>query len=129
MTPEQIESPTAPRKWSPRQIMAHLADCELAFSWRLRQTLAAPAGTPAELEPFDQDLWARHYSGYDAPAALELFRAARVWNLKLIGAIGQVDFSKAAHHPQRGDLTFWTLMETMAGHDLHHLVPLQKLVG
>ena len=30
----------APGKWSAAQIVAHLADCELVFGFRLRQTLA-----------------------------------------------------------------------------------------
>jgi uncharacterized damage-inducible protein DinB len=63
LTPEQVEAPIAAGKWSPREIVAHLADCELAFSFRLRQTLAAMDGHAAELQPFDQDLWAQHYSG------------------------------------------------------------------
>jgi len=34
-----FEAP-APGKWSPGEIVAHLADCELVFGFRLRQTLA-----------------------------------------------------------------------------------------
>ncbi len=40
LTPEQIAAPIAPGKWSPCQIVTHLADCELVDSVRLRQTLA-----------------------------------------------------------------------------------------
>lgn len=127
LAPEQIEAPIAPGKWSPREIVAHLADCELAHSFRLRQTLAAPTGSPAFLQPFDQDAWAQRYAEYDAPAALELFRTTRGWNLKLIGALSQADLERPAHHPERGDLTVQTLLETMAGHDLNHLVQLQRL--
>ena len=128
MTPEQVEAPIAPGKWSPRLIVAHLADCELAFSWRLRQVLAAPAAEPAQLEPFDQDAWAQHYSGYDLPAALELFRAARGWNVKLIGTLSEADLERKSHHPERGEQTFYNILETMAGHDLNHVVQLQELV-
>ena len=52
MTPDQIENPIAPGKWSPREIVSHLADCELVFSFRLRQTLAE---TNPVIQPFDQD--------------------------------------------------------------------------
>ncbi len=127
LTPEQVEAPIAAGKWSPREIVAHLADCELAFSFRLRQTLAAMDGHAAELQPFDQDLWAQHYSGYDLPSGLELFRAARGWNVKLVGTLSQADFGAKAHHPERGEITFLTILETMAGHDLHHLAQVAKL--
>jgi hypothetical protein len=125
----QITSPIAPGKWSPREIVAHLADCELAFSFRLRQILAAPASEPAFLQPFDQDAWARHYSAYELPAALELFKANRLWNLKLVGTLRQADLDRPAHHPERGDLTFHTVLEMMAGHDLNHLAQIQRLTA
>jgi hypothetical protein len=125
MTPQQIENPIAPGKWSPREIVSHLADCELVFSFRLRQTLAE---TNPVIQPFDQDAWATRYEGYDMPSALELFRAARSWNLKLIGGLSKADFERAMTHPERGTMTFENVVETMGGHDLNHLVPLQALV-
>ena len=127
LTPEQIDTPIARGKWSPREIVAHLADCEIAFSFRLRQVLAAPASEPAFLQPFDQDAWARHYGAYDLSSALELFRATRLWNLKLVGTLSQAELDRRAHHPERGGLTFQNILETMAGHDLNHLAQLQRL--
>lgn len=121
LSAERIAAPVAAGKWSPREIVAHLADCELVFSFRLRQILAAPASEPAFLQPFDQDAWARQYAAYELSEALELFRANRVWNLKLVGTLSQADLDRPGHHPERGDLTFETVIETMAGHDLNHL--------
>gem|GEM_PF-444072 len=125
LTPEQIEAPIAPGKWSPRQIVAHLADCEMVFSFRLRQTLAEPDHI---VQPFDQDKWSQRYAVYPLPEALELYRAARAWNLKLIGGLHSADFARPVTHPERGTMTFMTILETMAGHDLNHLVQLQKLI-
>jgi hypothetical protein len=127
LAPERIAAPIAPGKWSPREIVAHLADCELVHSFRIRQILAAPADEPACLQPFDQDVWAKHYSGYELAAALEVFRAARLWNLKLVGTLRQADLERRGYHPERGDLTLQIQLETMAGHDLNHLVQLQQL--
>ena len=126
MTSEQIETPIAPGKWSPRLIVVHLADCELAFSWRLRQTLAEPNHVT---QSFDQDVWATNYASYDLPAALELFRAARGWNLKLIGGLREADFQREMTHPERGTMTFLGILETMAGHDLNHLAQLQAFTS
>jgi len=123
LTPEQIQAPVAPGKWSPCQIVAHLADCEVVFSFRLRQTLAMNSPT---IQPFDQDAWAQQYAVYDMPSALEMFRAARGWNVKLIGGLGEKDFQREMTHPERGTMTFQTVVETMAGHDLNHLAQLQK---
>ena len=32
-------------------------------------------------------------------------------------------------HPERGTMTFQTVVETMAGHDLNHLAQLRRLEG
>ena len=129
LTPEQIEAPWAPGKWSPREIVAHLADCELAFSFRFRQTLAAAAHAPAAVQPFDQDAWAGRYAAYTLPEALELFRAARLWNLKLIGSLSAADLEREAMHPERGAMTFQLQTELVAGHDLNHLKQLESVAG
>ena len=128
LSPEQIEAAWAPGKWSTRQICAHLADCELAFSFRLRQTLAAKPGEVAVLQPFDQEAWSQRYDGYDLPAALELFCAARAWNLRLVSSLSPEDFARDAMHPERGSTPFQMQLETMAGHDLNHLAQVEAVV-
>ena len=129
LTPEQIEAPWAPGKWSPREIVAHLADCELVFSFRFRQTLAATPHAPATVQPFDQEAWAARYAAYALPEALELFRAARAWNLKLIGSLSAADFEREAMHPERGSMSFRFQTELVAGHDLNHLQQLHTVVS
>src|SRR5580658_105290 len=64
--PERLEIPPAPGKWSVRDILSHLADGEIAFGFRLRQTLAEDHHL---IQPFDQDLWAKGYSSCDARLA------------------------------------------------------------
>jgi uncharacterized damage-inducible protein DinB len=125
LSPEQMEPARAPGKWSVREIVAHLADCETVFCFRLRQTLAEDAPV---VQPFDQDRWARTYAAYDLPSALELFRAARAWNLKLIGSLSEAEMAREMTHPERGTMTFRNVVETMAGHDLNHLAQVQDCV-
>lgn len=123
--PEAIDRNPAPEKWSIRQILCHLADCEMVFGVRMRQALAEPYHV---IQPFDQDAWARRYSSeLTAGAALELFRSARNWNLALLKTVNAEDFSKPVTHPERGQMTFRTLLETMAGHDLNHLAQLERI--
>jgi hypothetical protein len=111
-------------KWSAREIVAHLADCELVFGFRLRQTLAEDNPT---LQPFDQDKWAAQYGGYEFDSALRMFSAARNWNLLLLDGVSQAERSRPANHPERGDVTLWMIVETMAGHDLNHLQQIDRL--
>ena len=122
--PDHTGLAPAPGKWSPAEVVAHLADCELAFGFRLRQTLAEEHHV---MQPFDQDLWSAHYAGISATEALAAFSAMRNWNLQLINKTLQKSGDKVVSHPERGTMTFRTIVETMAGHDLNHLAQLQKI--
>lgn len=123
LSAEQIDRKLAPHKWSVREVLAHLADCELAFGFRLRQ---AAAGVEM-IQPFDQDDWARNYGAYSLSAALTTYRAVRAWNLAFIQSLTDEQRSQVVIHPERGTMTVWTIVETIAGHDRHHLVGLEKL--
>jgi DinB superfamily len=126
LSEEQIETPPAPGKWCIREIVCHLADCELVFGFRLRQTLAEEH---AIMQPFDQESWAVRYRGCDFASALGMFVAARNWNLKLLGTVTPAEQHKAATHPERGTMTFWTIVETMAGHDINHLEQVEGIAA
>jgi len=121
-----LERSFAPGKWNARQILCHLADCETVFAFRLRQALAEDHHI---IQPFDQDRWAANYDAYDARGALELFSALRRWNVRLIESLPAAVFSKSLAHPERGETTFGTIVETMAGHDLNHLRQLDSIAG
>jgi hypothetical protein len=123
---EKSTLPPAPGKWSPAEIVAHLADCELVFAFRLRQTLAEYSPV---LQPFDQDKWAATYAGIPAAEALAVFSAMRTWNLRLLSTTWPAAAHRPVTHPERGTMTFQTIVETMAGHDLNHLAQLQRLAA
>lgn len=121
----QINISPAPGKWSICQIASHLADCEIVYSFRLRQTLSQKH---ALIRLFDQDAWATRYGAYDLDSALALFKAARNWNLRLLTTISEEDRHKPTTHPERGTMTFWTQVETMAGHDINHLQQIERII-
>ena len=123
---KRIEQPRAPGKWSAREIVCHLADCEVAFAFRLRQTLAEERHV---MQPFDQEEWAKRYAGYSVEAALATFSALRQWNLALVQSLGAADMAKPANHPERGDMTLQTIVETMGGHDRNHLRQVEEIAG
>jgi hypothetical protein len=124
----RIEHAPAPGKWSVRQVLCHLADGEIAFGFRIRQTLAEPNHM---IQPFDQDAWAKYYgsAALYAASALDAFSAARRWNIALLNAANPEDFQKPVTHPERGMMTLATIVETMAGHDLSHLAQIERIAG
>jgi uncharacterized damage-inducible protein DinB len=122
VTAEQAEVHPAAGKWCLREVMAHLADCEIAWGWRLRQVLAEDH---AVLQPFDQDAWAKTYGAYTFVGAKATFMALRAWNVAFVAALSEADKGKRYTHPERGEETLWTIVEIMGGHDLHHLKSLE----
>jgi hypothetical protein len=120
----RLDLPLAPGKWTPAQILCHLADCELAFGFRLRQALAEEHHV---LQPFDQDKWAATYAGISAEQGLLVFQTIRGWNLMLVKNAPPDAYTRVVTHPERGTMTFQTLLETMAGHDINHILQLEKL--
>ena len=122
LTAVEIEARSAPGKWNVQEILAHLADCEMAFGFRMRQSY----GGETLVQPFDQDAWARAYGVYTAEQALATFVTLRAWNLAFVGGLTEADKKLPAVHPERGEMVLWTIVETMAGHDLHHLAALKK---
>jgi hypothetical protein len=69
------------------------------------------------------------YQAYEAGAALAVFSTVRDWNLRLLRAAPPAAFAKPVNHPERGDMTFQVLVETMAGHDVNHIRHLQSIAG
>jgi hypothetical protein len=121
-----LERSLAPGKWPARSILSHLADCEIAYGFRIRQIVAIDDPL---LEVFDQDAWAKPYPTFSGQQALEVFTLLRGWNMALLKTLQPQDLERRAHHPQRGQLTLRTLLETIAGHDIHHLQQLIKIRG
>jgi len=111
-------------KWSAREILCHLADTEQVFAFRLRQTLSQDHHV---IQPFDQEAWAVRYKAIPGDAALGVFCAARHWNILLLHTIREEDVLKPVTHPERGDMTFATILETMAGHDMNHRAQLKSI--
>ena len=117
----------APEKWCIREIVAHLADVEIIYGYRMRQMLADKSPTIA---PIDQDDWARNLNYREAPlaASLEQYSTLRQANIRLLRQIEIQDLGKGAFHPERGRvITLAELFGMMVGHDPNHLRQIEAL--
>src|SRR4051812_27391036 len=124
-TGSHLEWRPAPGKWNALEVLCHLAECEVALAFRRRQALAE---TNHVMQPFDQEKWAGMYGGLSARAALSAFSSLREWDLALVQNTPADAMGKKCTHPERGDMTFRTIVETMAGHDINHLKQLDAIV-
>jgi hypothetical protein len=106
--------------WSPRAVLAHLADTEVFRGWRIRRILAEPEPL---IESFDEDAWARifHYEERELATSLATFSVNRLSNLELIRLAGAPALERNYRHAQRGILTLSDLVHHTSDHDLAHL--------
>jgi hypothetical protein len=118
--PTALRKRAAPDKWSPVEIIAHLADVEIVMSWRFRSILAHD-GVP--IQPFAQDEWVTNlrYEATDPAESVGLFEAARTANLRLLRRVDPARLENHGMHPERGRETAAYLIRLVAGHDLNHL--------
>lgn len=117
----------SPDKWCILEIVGHLADIELVYSYRLRQMLADKKPVIA---PIDQDDWARNLSYVEAaPAELVAqYGLNRHHNIRLLRRIGVEDLEKSAYHPEKKtEVTVEDLVQRLATHDTNHIAQIERL--
>ena len=132
-TPRQIERLTsgvsarvlsrrpAAGKWSVAEIVAHLADAELAMGWRLRSMLASPG---VRLQWWDEHLWSDvcAYSRIPVARSLAVFRTLRESNLALLRSVTRDKWESCyGVHDKRGRQTVAEFVKMEAAHDLNHI--------
>lgn len=126
--PAKARKRPAPGKWSIAEIVAHLADTEVAMGWRMRMVLGQP---DEPIQPFDQDAWAAamRYEKRDPRKSLEQYRHLREANVALLKSLTPGDWMKSAMHPERGEQTVRTIAEMTAGHDLNHFAQIERILA
>jgi len=124
--PEGLKRSYGPGKWTGSQVLAHLADCEIAFAFRVRQIVSEPQ---KGIQPFDEKRWAHHYDRIDGLQAARTFQMVRAWNLAFFRLLREQELEKAATHPDRGPESAGTVIRILAGHTLNHLAQLEKIVS
>ena len=117
----------APDKWSVAEIVAHLADAELASSWRIRQILSKNA---VPIQAYDQDVWAKtfDYAHRDPRQSLANFRTLREANVALLKSVPRKLWDNYGVHEERGNESISHIVRMVAGHDLNHLQQVQRIL-
>lgn len=116
-----------PGKWSVAEILAHLVDTEIVVSWRLRSVLG---NNGTAIQAFDQNVWAQtfNYAGRDPKHSLLTFQVLRANNLLMLKSLPKELWERYGIHAERGKESVVHIVRMMAGHDLNHLVQVERIV-
>jgi hypothetical protein len=105
-------------KWSVREVLGHLADCERVLSYRALRVLR---GDTTVLPGFDHNAWVPEgrFDDRTLPSVLEEFSAVRAATVSLVNAAPPGTWSRRTVIGTTST-TAAALLYIIAGHELHH---------
>ena len=123
-----LRRPEAPGKWSVIEVIQHLADSDLVFSYRLKMMLTEDS---PPLQGYDQDRWAGELQYHKMPLELALgqLRSLRNANLHVLTRLSPVQLERVGLHSERGPESAGFLLQLMGGHDLVHRRQIDRILA
>jgi hypothetical protein len=118
ITETELDARPAPGKWSPREVVHHLADSEMTAAVRLRLLVAEER--PA-IRGYDQDEFARRLY-YDRPiaASLAAFRFARASTGEILDRLTEAQWAREGTHSESGAYSVEKWLDIYAAHAHGH---------
>jgi hypothetical protein len=119
LTERQLRTAAAPGKWSPLEVVAHIADAEILYADRLIRTLGMDRPPLPSLDP---DAVQARLPGNqrDLAEELALIAAVRKRMTRILRSFEAADFQREGVHSEAGPLTAETLLRRVVGHLPHH---------
>jgi hypothetical protein len=117
----------SPGTWSAAEILAHLAESEIVYGYRIRKALNANGST---IEATDQEVWVKNalYLQRNPQLALMLFHTLRKANIAFLKSLSAQQMENFGIHSERGKESIAQMVRMIAGHDINHLQQMEKLL-
>ena len=122
----QLDTPYRDGGWTVRQVVHHLADAHMnAF---IRMKLILTEQKPA-FKSYDQNAWAALSDTTQMPVgvSLEILRGLHDRWAMLLDRVPEVDWTRTAVHPERGEVTLEGQLSVYAGHGEKHVEHIKSL--
>lgn len=123
-----LDAKVDPNRFSPREIIAHLADWEPILLDRMRTSRDTPGET---LYGHDEAVMAEQngYRESDPMAQAELYLRRRGETLAWLKTLAADDWDKVGVHEERGPMTVRDQANMMLGHELYHIEQLTSYLS
>ena len=117
---ERLDESIVDDRFTPREIIAHMADWEPIMRGRIELACRTPG---AVIVVFDESEMAaaNGYSGSDPQNQLRVFRRERQATVEFVANVHRKDWGNIVRHPERGPLSAYDLANLIIGHDLYHI--------
>ena len=120
MTTDQLDAKPVPGRWSTRQVVCHLADCEIVYAERMKRVIVED---DPPMENLDPDTFAAGlgYDQRDVEEELQLISATRTHMGNILRSLEPDQFQRTGHHSTDGPLALETLLSRITNHIPHHI--------
>jgi hypothetical protein len=122
------DTPLEEGRFTPREIVAHLADWEPIMRERIRTAVESP-GSP--VASYDEGRMAidNKYAEADLFQQAGIFREERQKTTEYVTSLTAEDMNKSVTHPERGLQSAEDLANMLLGHDMYHVEQLTAYLG
>jgi uncharacterized damage-inducible protein DinB len=106
-------------KWSLKEVLGHLIDCERVFAYR---ALSAARGDTTPLPGFDQDVWMADARWDEPPLGtiLDEFEVVRSSSLALLSSLDERQATRRTEI-EGSPISVRAIAFILAGHERHHM--------
>ncbi|HZH97628.1 MAG TPA: DinB family protein [Fimbriimonadaceae bacterium] len=114
-------------RFTPREVLAHLADWEPILRARVESAVNSSGST---IEAYDEAAMAEEngYSSSDLDESLRTFAMERGRTVSFFETLTPEQLQAHVIHPERGMLSAYDLAVVMLGHDVYHMEQLTALL-
>lgn len=123
-----LDVPTHPDRFTPREVIAHLADWEpILREERIRCIIDRPGETfPGHDEV--QMAADHNYASTDINEQLRKLAMERAETVALVRQIQAETWGNVGHHAETGDIRLSDLVNMLVGHDVYHIEQLTAVL-
>ncbi|MBV6457560.1 MAG: hypothetical protein HONBIEJF_00673 [Fimbriimonadaceae bacterium] len=125
--PDKLDTPTHPGRFTPRQVIAHLADWEPVLLTRMKIAIENPGGLA---QGYDEMQWAidHEYHKLDPHVQADLFIQRRQGTIEFLEGLSPDLWDRQYNHSERGLMSVYDTANMLVGHDMYHVEQLIHLV-
>jgi uncharacterized damage-inducible protein DinB len=125
MTEDQLDAKPVPGKWSTRQVVCHITDCEIVYADRMKRVVVEDNPSMFNLDP-DTFAAGLAYKHRDVEEELQLIEAIRKHMGRILQAMDPSCLQRTGKHSTDGPLTLETLLTRITNHIPHHIKFIQE---
>ncbi len=126
LTDTQLDKNLERGKWTIRQQVNHIADCEINYVLRMKKVIAEDRPL---LTVFESDKWAQSlfYDRSSVDDSIALFFTLRTSMVRVLRGLKDRDFDRFGIHTEDGKVTLLQFLERAVEHADHHTKLIAKI--